>query len=178
MAGIYINDGGTWRTVRPWINDAGTWRGASKVYVNDGGTWRLFYQAAFSFTLTSGQDTDGVNFPYEGYSNANSSIHATPLGSVSSNTLPDGKTICTYLRLAVSGTNTFYLEINGFTSDPGTSYISSVAITDTSGTNTRTSASATYTYNAGAGRAQWQWGMTVGCCGMYPETSVSQTINF
>lgn len=41
---IYVNDGGTWRTVRvPSVNDGGTWRNPKAVYINDGGTWRVVY---------------------------------------------------------------------------------------------------------------------------------------
>jgi hypothetical protein len=38
---MYINDGGTWRTIlQTYINDAGTWR-PTIVSVNDAGTWRV-----------------------------------------------------------------------------------------------------------------------------------------
>ena len=41
MAGIYVNDEGTWKLPKSiWINQLGTWRVCSNVYVNSGGAWK------------------------------------------------------------------------------------------------------------------------------------------
>ena len=41
MAGIYVNDEGTWKLPKSiWVNQLGTWRVCSNVYVNKSGAWR------------------------------------------------------------------------------------------------------------------------------------------
>ena len=41
MAGIYVNDTGTWKLPKSiWINQLGTWRVCKNVYVNSGGAWK------------------------------------------------------------------------------------------------------------------------------------------
>jgi len=41
MAGIYVNDEGTWKLPKSvWINQLGTWRVCKNVYVNSGGAWK------------------------------------------------------------------------------------------------------------------------------------------
>jgi len=41
MAGIYVNDNGTWKLPKSiWINQLGTWRVCSNVYVNKSGAWK------------------------------------------------------------------------------------------------------------------------------------------
>ena len=41
MAGIYVNDNGTWKLPKSvWINQLGTWRVCKNVYVNSGGAWK------------------------------------------------------------------------------------------------------------------------------------------
>ena len=41
MAGIYVNDEGTWKLPKSiWINQLGTWRVCSNVYVNKSGAWK------------------------------------------------------------------------------------------------------------------------------------------
>ena len=41
MAGIYVNDEGTWKLPKSiWINQLGTWRVCSNVYANSGGAWK------------------------------------------------------------------------------------------------------------------------------------------
>ena len=40
MAGIYVNDEGSWKLPKSvWINQLGTWRVCKNVYVNSGGAW-------------------------------------------------------------------------------------------------------------------------------------------
>ena len=41
MAGIYVNDEGTWKLPKSiWINQLGTWRVCKNVYVNSSGAWK------------------------------------------------------------------------------------------------------------------------------------------
>ena len=41
MAGIYVNDEGTWKLPKSvWVNQLGTWRVCKNVYVNSGGAWK------------------------------------------------------------------------------------------------------------------------------------------
>jgi hypothetical protein len=41
MAGIYVNDEGTWKLPKSiWVNQLGTWRVCSNVYVNKSGAWK------------------------------------------------------------------------------------------------------------------------------------------
>ena len=41
MAGIYVNDEGTWKLPKSiWINQLGTWRVCKNVYINSGGAWK------------------------------------------------------------------------------------------------------------------------------------------
>jgi len=50
MAGLYVNDDGTWKLPKSiWVKD-GTWKVCSNVYVKDNGSWREMIQ---SVTLSS-----------------------------------------------------------------------------------------------------------------------------
>ncbi len=41
MAGIYVNDEGTWKLPKSvWVNQLGTWRVCKNVYVNSSGAWK------------------------------------------------------------------------------------------------------------------------------------------
>ena len=41
MAGIYVNDEGTWKLPKSvWVNQLGTWRVCKNVYVNKSGAWK------------------------------------------------------------------------------------------------------------------------------------------
>jgi hypothetical protein len=54
MAGIYVNDEGTWKLPKSiWINQLGTWRVCSNVYVNKSGSWKEMIK---SVTLTSNKN--------------------------------------------------------------------------------------------------------------------------
>jgi len=53
MAGIYVNDEGTWKLPKSiWINQLGTWRVCKNVYVNKSGAWREMIKTV---DLTSSQ---------------------------------------------------------------------------------------------------------------------------
>jgi len=53
MAGIYVNDEGTWKLPKSiWINQLGTWRVCKNVYVNSSGSWREMIKTV---DLTSSQ---------------------------------------------------------------------------------------------------------------------------
>jgi len=53
MAGVYVNDEGTWKLPKSvWINQLGTWRVCKNVYVNKSGAWREMIKTV---DLTSSQ---------------------------------------------------------------------------------------------------------------------------
>ena len=55
MAGIYVNDEGTWKLPKSvWINQLGTWRVCKNVYVNSGGAWKELIKTV---DITSSQAT-------------------------------------------------------------------------------------------------------------------------
>ena len=55
MAGIYVNDEGTWKLPKSvWINQLGTWRVCRNVYANSGGAWKELIK---SVNITSNQST-------------------------------------------------------------------------------------------------------------------------
>jgi len=55
MAGIYVNDTGTWKLPKSvWINQLGTWRVCKNVYVNSGGAWKELIKTV---DITSNQAT-------------------------------------------------------------------------------------------------------------------------
>lgn len=145
MAAISVNDGGTWRT--PYqisVNDGGTWRTIQQIYVNDGGTWRTVFQyLLLDTTITEGQG--GVGNNYYGYSDPS----IFNFGSIGSASIQGGYTLRQIY--ADAATSSLVLSIDGFSSDPGQSFFSSI---DLAGTN-KTSASATYAY--GSGTATWTW---------------------
>ena len=55
MAGIYVNDNGTWKLPKSvWINQLGTWRVCKNVYANSGGAWKELIKTV---DITSSQST-------------------------------------------------------------------------------------------------------------------------
>lgn len=62
MASTYVNDNGTWRTVKSvYVNDGTAWRNVKNKYVNDGGTWRLVFSAGF-FVYSETISTPTANY--------------------------------------------------------------------------------------------------------------------
>lgn len=81
-------------------------------------------------------------------------------GSYSPSGLTGGKTVAELFAIVVgpscTGTINGQLLVSGFASNPGQSWLTSVACNGT----TKTGASATYTYSSGSGAAQWSWAET------------------
>lgn len=137
-----VNDAGTWRgLIGVYVNDVGTWREIIEEYVNDSGTWRLVHAGGDAFSLTAGS---AIGF--YGYS-------ASPsIGSISPTTLGDGKTLAQMVDVDPA-VKDHILQISGFSSDPGSSYLISAAANGT----TLLAAAASYGYNSGSGTAVWTW---------------------
>jgi hypothetical protein len=80
------------------------------------------------------------------------------IGSYSPTGLTRGKTVASLFTLGVgascTGTFSGHLSVSGFSSDPGQSWLTSVACNGT----TKTGATATYSY--GSGSALWSWSAT------------------
>lgn len=141
---IHVNNFLSWLSVRDvYVNDNGTWRRCKEVFVNNNGTWtRIHGTGLFDATLTAGQSSGLVGY--------RASIG---LGSMSPTVTDDSRTVVSFYN-AVFGleTDDVILEIQGFSSDPGTSWLSSVTV---SGFGSLTPASAVYSY--GGGTAVWTW---------------------
>jgi hypothetical protein len=61
-AKTYINDNGTWRTVRSiYVNDGTAWRTVKAQWVNDNGTWRLVHRGVFVYNETISTDQANYN---------------------------------------------------------------------------------------------------------------------
>lgn len=144
MAAISVNDGGTWRTpYQVSVNDGGTWRTIQQVYVNDGGTWRTVFQYLLLDAVVT-EGTGGTGSAYHGYS------ASSGYGSITSALVANAYTLDEISSEDISGSTT--LRIGGFSSDPGQSFFSSIAI----GGVSKTSASASV-YSYSSGTATWIW---------------------
>lgn len=62
VAKTYINDNGTWRTVRAiYVNDGTAWRTVKSQWVNDNGTWRQVHRGVFVYTETISTNTSNYD---------------------------------------------------------------------------------------------------------------------
>lgn len=142
MSGTYVVDSGnvTRRVRTPWVIDSGNVaRRVRKIYVIDsGGVARLVFFTAQNFSMTAGSSGS-----LSGYDHG-------IFGTLSPTLLPDGNTIFSIFRTSPSP---FPLDlyITGFSSNPGSHYLTSLFINST----TFLATSATYSYAAGA--ANWHW---------------------
>lgn len=110
------------------------------------------YAATGSFVLTAG----GQNLTVNGYC----AICSPTFGSVTDPILSDGKQVAV-LDTGIIGSGNpfeygFELTIEGFSANPGKSYINSVSVNCSYGPMTFYS-SAVYTYGYANGTASWQW---------------------
>lgn len=144
---INVNNFLSWLPVRDvYLNDSGTWRRCREIYVNDSGTWRrVHYNGIIDGILTAG--TAGSTSGYT----------AGSFGSLSQATTDDGRTITsiTYTNIDIN-TQFFRVTVNGFTSDPGISWLGTLTIT---GHSTWNGGSAT-SYTFGGGQSEWRWDFT------------------
>lgn len=103
-------------------------------------------------TITVGSTTCTGTFEFWGYTGS------PGIGSYSPTGLTGGKTVAGLFAFVVgpscTGTLTGDLLLSGFSSDPGQSWLTSVACNGT----TKTGATATYSYSSGS--AQWSWSAT------------------
>lgn len=62
VAKTYINDNGTWRTIRAiYVNDGTAWRTVKSQWVNDNGTWRQVHRGVFVYTETISTNTSNYD---------------------------------------------------------------------------------------------------------------------
>lgn len=139
MPSANVNVSGTNHLATPWVNVSGTWHKAQSVWANIAGTWHQVFAGASAFSITAG--TDGFNIGY-----------ASGFGSITGASLDGTHSIITLEDNAAPITT---LIVNGFASDPGSTWLTSMTINGI----TRTGASATYSH--GSGTAQWTWGSTL-----------------
>lgn len=138
---LHVNNFLSWVQVRDvYVNDSGTWKRVRELYTNNGGTWTLVFFSGLEATLTAGQSGGGANIGFRTTSG---------FGSLSPQTMEDGRVV---RSLYWSSADSVLLEIDGFSSDPGATYLGSVEI---SSFGTLNQSSALYSYGAGA--ASWTW---------------------
>lgn len=151
MPALHLNDAGTWRQIQNvYVNDAGTWRTIQKIFVNDIGTWRQVYQRrpAESGNFIAGQNGTGGAYGYVRGSYGTGAHWNGVLGT----TLTDGNQVRQVRDSNPTGSGgDGVLSIDGFSSDPGSTYISSL----TANSITQLSSAASYAYLSGI--ATWTW---------------------
>lgn len=97
------------------------------------------------------------------------------VGAYSPTGLTGGKTVGALMALAVpcmGGTFSGHLAVTGFSSDPGQSWLTSVACNGT----TKTGATATYVYTSASGTATWNWSATTWGFGAHIGSQLGCTI--
>src|SRR5690242_5998928 len=118
----YVNDAGTWRRLKGiYVNDAGTWRPIKKAYVNDAGTWRTVFTRGDDFQIQAGSlaNIRGYNLV------AAIGTILTPVSGV----LSTGKSINAIQDN--TSVSRFEFGIEGFSSNPGQSYLNFVDVNGT-----------------------------------------------
>ena len=122
----------------------------------------------YNGTITAGTYDTGAD--YYGYWEQYYGWQSTaPIGSRSPTTLTDGKSLVSWYQVThyapfyvVTGTDT-YLEINGFSSDPGSSYVQYVTV---GSTNYYTSSASVY-YGSGKKTYVWNSAISIGALKIY-----------
>lgn len=99
----------------------------------------------------------GISGTFYGYS----SVGAVPYGSASNPTLSDGKTIIAFTNEI--SPDTLELVIGGFTSDPGSTYITRIGASCSNSPTSMLASSATYQYVSATGYAVWYWSRASRC---------------
>jgi hypothetical protein len=95
----------------------------------------------YNGSMIAGYVSDGLTFTYIGYE------PVYTIGSVSPSTLTGGKTLYSlydYYDISVGSSYGFF-QVSGFSSDPGSSYFTTLTINSTN----YSSSSATYSYSSG-----------------------------
>jgi hypothetical protein len=112
----------------------------------------------------------GISGLFYGYS----SVGAMPYGSSSSSTLSDGKTIVAFTNEI--SPDTLELVIGGFSSNPGSTYITGITASCTNSPTSMLASSATYQYVSATGFAVWYWSRTNRCM-LSPHTFYTLSID-
>lgn len=95
-AKTYINDNGTWRTVRAiYVNDGTAWRTVREQWINDNGTWRKVFINGFVYDETISVNTSNydlrtklTNAGWNGSDDVIATININPAITVYSTTTP------------------------------------------------------------------------------------------
>jgi hypothetical protein len=129
---------------------------------------RLRILSAFAFIAICSSAlavTGSTTFTVGTFSGANGfsidNCGGSNFGSVATPTLSDGRTICGLFEfdLFPFGNNVLWLEINGFTSDPGSNYFNQLNLSCGFSLG---AAGAGYSY--GGGEALWTWNLSASEC--------------
>jgi len=182
--GLKVWNGSSWVSSTPKVWSGSAWTPVTNGYVWSGSAWTPFYNS--TVTLYNGGTIQGYLVRYD---DAGTTGFGNPLGytdyygwfnnngtAPSPSTLTDGKTLAgmyNYYHYSWAGYSNVYtqdsigsaIEISGFSSDPGYSYITSAKL----GSSTLLTTSSLY-YSYAGGRGVWfmQGGMfTIGQTGTY-----------
>jgi titin len=168
-----INGGSTWTSTGTALSVTLTGLSLGTAYTvwveaeTSSGAWGASSTASFTtaayytdlFSMTAGSQTiEGTGKPPV-IEDINCGYNPPSLGSISPTTTTNGLTLSTFYQQELYSAKTYntVLEVTGFTSDPGSGWLSSIGFgTALSG------ASATYSYSGG--QAGWLW-TTSGACG-------------
>jgi hypothetical protein len=124
------------------VDSSNTTRAVKKIWVIDsGGTPRLVFQSASVLTMVAGSLGNDRGF-----------FHGS-FGSITPTTLLSGQTV---QELIVTTSGTITLNINGFSSNPGSTFLTSLMVTGPFGTNfTLLGSAASFVFGGGA--SEWDW---------------------
>ena len=144
---LRVWNGSSWAYAAPKVWNGGSWAPANNAYVWNGSSWVRFYpNLKYSGTVNLIYDSDYTT--YEEYVFWNGVY-----GSASPNTLVDGKTfnllMTYYNNYGPSYFGYNVIQISGFSSDPGASYLKEIKI----GSTTYDLSGALYGYSGGV--AEW-----------------------
>jgi hypothetical protein len=154
-----VDGGGTTRHIRKRyaVDAGGTARLIKKRYIIDaGGTARLTFLAAEAFTGISGaQGGIGIGFsaPFD-FGTLNGQPLGTPM-ALYGGPLAPGFTSLLLQAMYNTPSGGALLEVDGFASDPGPSWLTNLTVGST--IKTPSDAGATYTWKISPHSATWQW---------------------
>jgi hypothetical protein len=164
--GLKVWNGSSWVSTIPKVWDGSSWTSVTNGYVWNGSSWEQFYPGIGNTVLYNGGTVTGYLYYQNYYSGYFMTSTETFYGWYNNNgtapspsTLTTGKTIKSWYNYFYTDYNNHsndysasILEISGFASDPGSSYIYSCKL----GNSTFVySSSASYSYYSGT--ASWQW---------------------
>lgn len=143
---LKVWNGSSWDPAQPKVWSGAAWGTANKAYVWNGSAWVQFYPSLkYSGTVALDYITDYTTYEAVIYQ------YGSGLGSATPSTLTDGKTFF-ILQTEFSYPSSFLantVAIDGFSSDPGASYLTEIKI----GPTTYSLPTAGYAYASGT--AYW-----------------------